>query len=115
MISDYFNCYVPPNILAIDVSRYTRDGLVNWQKMTFANFKFEKRLYGRNDVDIMASLKDPNKAVLLQVDNGQHWVVALSKSFFKNDYNIADPWLGDRRTACDTYRNITGSAHFVKK
>jgi ABC-type bacteriocin/lantibiotic exporter with double-glycine peptidase domain len=115
MISDYFRCYVRPDIIAADASRYTKDGLVLWQNMKFANFKFEKRLYTRDDTEIITSLKDPKKAVILQVDNQQHWVVALSKTWFGKDYNVLDPWFGDKRTACGTYKNITGSAHFVRK
>lgn len=115
MLSTYFGGVIWPNEIATDIKKYTSDGLVNWSSMDFPRFKFEKRIYGRNDAEIMASFNDPNKAVILQVDNGQHWVVCLGKTFFGNDYKIADPWFGDKRTACGTYKNITGSAHFIKK
>ena len=73
-----------------------------------------KRLYTRDDAVIQAALKDPNSFVLLQVDNGQHWVLALSKTWFGNDYNVADPWLGKKVTACSMYHNITGCAVFYR-
>lgn len=94
---------------------YTTGGLIIWNNLVLPDgFRCEKRIASRNDAEIMASIKDPNKFVLLQVDNGQHWVLALSKTWFGNDYNVADPWFGDRRTACGTYKNITGSAHFIR-
>lgn len=123
MLSDYFGCYKSPLELAQEINLYTKpgnplgEGLVIWEYLNkiFKGMAFDHRQRGRFDQDIMLSLKDPNKACILQVDNGQHWVVALGKTLFRNDYRIADPWFGDKRTALGTYRNITGSAHFVRK
>ncbi len=117
MLTSYFGIWQSPIEIATAPGNYTADGLVLWPNISsmLKSMKFDKRIQGRNDAEIMASLKDPNKAVILQVDNGQHWVVAIKKTLFGNDYVIYDPWFGDKRTACGSYKNITGSAHWVKK
>ena len=110
-----FNQKMMPNQLAAVPENYTKDGLIVWQNLKLpGNFKFKKRVQGRVDAAIQSSLKDPNEFVVLQVNNGQHWVLALSKTFFGNDYNVADPWWGDKRKACKDYKNITGSSHFSR-
>jgi len=114
MLSDYFGCFVPPNQLAVNKDWYTADGLVIWPKFKFAKMVFVEREKGRNDAHIREALKDPNKAVMLQVDNGAHWVVAIGKTLWGNDYRIVDPWFGDKRTACGTYKNITGAAYWKR-
>ncbi len=114
MLTDYFGCYQSPAWIAASKDLYTQDGLVIWAKAVFPKMAFEHREEGRNDANILSALKDPNRAVMLQVDNGQHWVVALRKTLFWNDYVVVDPWFGDKRTACGTYKNITGAAYFKR-
>lgn len=111
MLSDYFKPFGTPDQIAAHRDWFTKDGLVIWSALNLKSMKFEKRLYGRNDVEIMNSLKDPNKAVILQVEN-YHWVVCLGKDLFGR-YRIADPWFGDKSTV-NRYKIITGSAHFSK-
>lgn len=94
---------------------YTSGGFIIWGNIDLRCMKFEKRLQGRNDIEIQKSLKDPNKAVILQVSSGSHWILAVRKTLFGNDYVCIDPWTGARCTALGTYRNITGSAHFVRR
>lgn len=117
MLSDYFKSFFAPDTLATKTLSYTKDGLIIWQSVdNIPHMKFEKRLYGQNDAEILASLKDRKKAVILQVNNGQHWVVALRRSLWdKKDYIILDPWTGKQCSALKTYHNITGSAHFISK
>lgn len=117
MLSDYFKSYVSPAGLAAQTLKYTKDGLIIWQSVdNIPNMHFEKRLYGQKDDEIMASLKDKKKAVILQVNNGQHWVVALRRSLWnKKDYIVCDPWTGKQCSALKVYHNITGSAHFIAK
>lgn len=115
MLSDYFKCYRTPDEIAKEKRNYTPDGLILWGKLNFSKMAFEWRQYGCNEARIDASLKDPKKAVILQVDGGRHWVVALRKAFWTNDYVILDPWDGKKTMAKGRYRNITGSAHFVGK
>ena len=76
---------------------------------------FQSRLRARDDKSIMASIKSPMQAVMLNVNNGNHWVVAIRKAIFTNDYWCVDPWDGQIKLAAKTYRNIVGSAHFCLK
>jgi len=115
MLSDYFGCYLTPSELAHNAHNYTKDGLVVWSDLSFAKFKFVKRTYTRDDSAILDALKDPAKAVILQVNNGAHWVLALRKNLFGNSYTVADPWLGDKCDVLKRYHNIVGAAFFCIK
>ena len=112
MVSDYFRHYISPIELAHNVNNYTKDGLIIWKNLPLKGFKFDWRDYEENPAKISVYLKDPDKAVILQVNNGAHWVVALSKVWFKDDYVILDPWTGKKTTAKGAYKNITGAAYF---
>lgn len=114
MLSSYFGKLIYPDEIAKNPNNYTKDGLIIWRNLNL-DIKFVKRIYGFNQAEIDRSLKLPNTCVLLQVDNGKHWVVATSKSWIGGDYNIVDPWTGNRGSAKKNYYNITGSAHFIKK
>lgn len=114
MLSDYFGCFVDPKRMVDNNVKYTAEGLIIWQSINFPNFKFEKRLFGWQMAEIDKSLKDPNKAVILQVNNGAHWVVATCRIPGTKHYFIVDPWTGKMSTTL-AYKNITGSAHFVRK
>jgi len=70
------------------------------------------REYKRDDKKIQEYLKDPNKAVILQVDNGSHWIVALRPTILGKDYVCADPWTGKKCLAIKDYHNITGATYF---
>ena len=115
MLSEYFKCYQRPDQLATKTLNYTKDGLILWKSIdNLAHMKFEKRLYGRNDAEIMESLKDPNKAVIFEVER-RHWVTAIRKNRFSNSYKVIDPWFGDYCRVDGRYKGITGSAHFITK
>lgn len=111
MLSDYFNMYLNPAEMSRKI-KYTIDGLIIWASVYFPTFKFEKRVYGFKTEPIDISLKDPKKAVILQVQ-GNHWVVALGRIPLTNTYRIADPWFGDVSTTLRYKNQITGSAHFI--
>jgi hypothetical protein len=115
MLSDFFGYYMSPAQIASNKTWFTKDGLVLWTKLDIPNMKFEWRQHGRNDKKILESLNDLNGGCLLQVGNGAHWVVAVRKSWWHNDYVIVDPWTGKVGTACGDYKNITGSAHFKRR
>jgi len=111
MITDYFGNFTDPLSISRQAQHYTNDGLIIWK--TFP--EFAKRGYGQNDKDIQDSLNDKNKAVILEVNNGSHWVVAIRKTLFsKNNYIVADPWFGKDVNCKNVYRNITGYALFHK-
>jgi hypothetical protein len=115
MLTSLFNCTVLPGEIAHNAANYTKDGLVIWQALSFKKVAFEKRLYGFQPNEIDESIKHPKKAVILQVNDGAHWVVAIRKAYFGNDYIVLDPWTGKKVGARAAYKNITGSAHFIAK
>jgi hypothetical protein len=115
MLTSYFGTLVFPNEIAMHKDWFNAEGKIIWGKTNFKSMKFEKRLYKCYDGDIRASLKDPNRAVMLEVNNGQHWVVATKASWLSNDYTCVDPWDGKRKSVLKNYHNITGSAHFIRK
>lgn len=112
-LSTYFGDNLNPQQVC-DHIKYTPEGLILWPSANFSKFEFWFREYSRNDVNIRNALADPNLAVILQVANQSHWVVATSKTLLGNHYNIADPWFGDKSTT-RRYANITGAAYFKRK
>lgn len=115
MLSDYFKCYLSPLQIASNVNNYTKDGLIWWTHLNFEDMKFDWRGYNEDKGRIQQYLKDPKKAVILQVNNKQHWVVALRKSLIYDDYICLDPWTGKKCYAKKSYHNITGAAYFSAK
>ena len=113
MLSDYFGCFkTPDQVVGINI-KYTVDGLIIWESINFPAFKFVKRV--RNLFDVVSvddSLKDPDKAVILAINNDAHWVVALRKLPL-GMYLVADPLGGKKRIV--SKKIISGSAHFVRK
>lgn len=105
---------MPPDAIARHPEWYTPDGLIIWQKLAVPHAQFEKRIRFFAPTPIQQSLADPKRAVMLEVNFGQHWILADRKMWFRNDYVCADPWMGKSCAAIGDYRNITGSAHFLK-
>lgn len=115
MLSDYFGCYKSPVDISHNVNNYTKDGLVIWKNLQFTKMKFDRREYGENAANILDALKDPNKAVILQVNHGAHWVVGLRKTLLGSDWVILDPWDGKKKNCKAAYFNVTGAAYFSRK
>ena len=114
MLTDYFSqfsgIFKTPKDLAQGLE-FTEEGYLVWSSLLkITQMRLEKRLYNRDDVSIIHSLKDPKRAVILQVD-GFHWIIALKKLPF-GVYWIADPWTGTKRFST-AYNKITGSAHLI--
>ena len=119
MLSDYFKCYRSPADIASSRNPYLKytdanhpqgAGLIIWESFSIPPMKFGKRLRKLDHNEIQISLKDPKKAVILEVEN-RHWVVAVGKVPLTNIYRIYDPWSGQKRLST-AYKSITGSAHF---
>lgn len=115
MLSDYFGGFQVPIKIAHNVNFYTPEGFIKWLNLTFLSMKFERREYGENATNIQFALKDPDRAVILLVNDGQHWVVGMRKSLLGNDWIVADPWTGKKCAAKGVYHNVTGAAYFVRK
>jgi hypothetical protein len=113
-LSTYFgDNFDPADIAAMDI--FTPDGLIIWAKCNFKTFQFAQRVYRRDDSQIRGALLDPNLAVILQVSNGSHWVVATGLRSQGQILMIADPWFGDRDSMLRYENNITGFAIFRAK
>lgn len=110
-LSTYFGDLFDPAIVC-DRCKFTPDARLIWASAVFPSFEFERREYGFNDEGIFAALEDPDRAVILQVNDGAHWVVATGWSIWHNCYKIADPLYGDRATIKRYHSNITGAAYF---
>lgn len=115
MLSDYFGSYKSPVELASNTNNYTSNGLIIWKNLKFDKMKFDRRSYLQDNTGIHQALIDPNKAVMLEVNDSQHWVVALRPTWFSNSYWVADPWSGDKCNVIRRYKNITGAAFFSRK
>lgn len=119
MLSDYFTkfggIFIDPGQLAKKL-KFTANGLIIWSSVRSPtiNFNFEWRQYGHDQKRIDASLKDPKKAVILEValGKGKHWVVALRRIPLTNTYWIADPLTG-KKGLSSSYGKITGSSHIT--
>ncbi len=111
-LSTYFGDNLTPDQVRAKI-KYTVNGLVIWQSCNFKNFKFWFREYGRHDQNIKNALADPDIAVILQVDNGAHWVVCTGMDILGR-FKIADPFFGDRSTVARYKNSITGAAYFKR-
>lgn len=120
MLSSFFDCYLPPDIIAKTPGLFTKDGLIYWggiEKLFKGKLKFVQRIGSRGKAvfdrkKIDASLiNSPKTAVILEVANFSHWVVVVSN--YGNDYYVIDPLDGKKKLALKTFGNITGSAHFI--
>ena len=113
-LSTYFgDNLLPPQINA--KCKFTSGGLLYWLSADFSTFVFNRRAYGRNDTEILQAIKDPTRAVVLQVASGSHWVVATGWQKEIKGFKIADPWLGDNSNMARYKKSITGAAYFVRK
>jgi hypothetical protein len=118
MLTQYFNCYQLPDEIAKNVKNFTADSIA-WINLNFPTFSFRWRegsLFSEEPVDmdlIKAYMKDPNKAVVLEVANHSHWVLALWETF-DQDILAIDPWTGETCEVFKKYKNITGAGLFVK-
>ena len=97
-------------LLAFKLDYRNKDKVEMYQ--VFAEFM--RREYGENPTTIKQALKDSDMAVILQVNDCQHWVVALRKALVGNDWLVADPWNGKKVWAKKVYRNVTGAAFFKR-
>lgn len=119
MLSDYFGCYRSPQEIAHDAHNYTADGLVLWKNIKFTGMRFVKRVYGNTDSlmpEIIEALKDPDRGVVLQVNDGAHWVAAYSTKMFSSDLAVADPWELPCKVlpVLKRYKNIVGAAYYER-
>jgi hypothetical protein len=92
--------------------QYTQEGYVIWSSLSNIGLKLVStitRSLGSPALadTIRAGLKDPSTYVVLEINNGSHFVFALGVSLL-GGYTIADPWNGKRTTTRDYRNNVTG-------
>lgn len=115
MLSDWFGKFRDPEWMANNL-QFNEKGQLLWNSITESelNFKFVWRFYARDDKKIQKILFSKDGAVLLQVNNESHWVVAVGYSRIYG-YRIADPYYGDIIYLNKRYPNITGFAEVTRK
>ena len=100
------------------------DGSINWTKINFKNFDFRwregessKNGWSRDDILIKNYLNEADKAVILNVNDGKHWILPIAWMPYDNDYLCIDPWTYPSHTcmAIRDYKNIVGSVHLIAK
>ena len=116
MLSSYFGSYRSPGELADQMNLFLENGNLIWANLRFDKMQFQDRLRGSGMfAEVDACLRDPDRAVILEVNGGAHWIAALKKAWWTNDYVCADPWGGRKVMARGVYKNITGAATFSRK
>lgn len=113
-LSTYFGDNLLPNEVA-NIHEFTTDGQILWNTGNYGHMVFSRREYGRHNDRILHAIKHPDLAVILQVANKSHWVVAINAKEGIDNLGIADPWLGDKTTMKRYNNNITGAAYFLLK
>jgi len=118
MVADYFGVKIMPDQLGATKGLYNAKAEIIWSKLKLPVFKWEWRGYGHGAVEakkIKQYLADPKKAVILQVANQSHWVVAVKATADGKSYSVVDPLGGVLvPDAIKKYGNITGAAYFSK-
>jgi len=113
MLSDWYGDYKDPAWIAKNLE-FTKEGLILWSSMNGKlPMNFVYRYYKRDDVKIKQVLASARGAVLLQVNNGKHWVVLVGYSRLQG-FKIADPFYGDVVFLNKRYPNITGWVEVIK-
>jgi len=111
MSSSYFGEYKTNKELA-SALRFTADAKILWGSIgeVFKRFEFRWRFYSNDRQFISEAIKNQDKTVLLNVDHGGHWVLAIRR-LYGDTYWVADPWTGTRKM----YSGVVGGAVLVRK
>jgi len=109
MSSGYFGEYKSNKQLASSL-RFTADAKILWSSIGEVFKTFELRFYTNDRAIITEALNNPNKTVLINVDHGGHWVLALRR-LYGDTYWVADPWDSKRKI----YSGVVGGAVLVRK
>ena len=118
MVASYFGETITPAQLSAVPGLFNKDAKIIWSVLNkvFKTFQWDYRGYGNQSAKIKQHLTDPNKAVILQVNNEQHWVLPTKTTPDNKSYAIIDPWGGVRiPDVIKKYKNITGSSYFSRK
>lgn len=108
---------ITPDLIAKNAANYTRDGLVLWTAISsrLKNIEFVWRQVSPSERQINEAFADKKMVVLLEVNDGAHWVLLQRKTLLGNDYVAVDPWTGKECNVKKTYHNITKAVYFRRK
>jgi len=89
-ISSYFGSNIGVQGV-IDLTGFLPNGHLIFRSGNYPDFKFDKILKGCDQNSIIEALNDPDRAVILGLNGGAHWVVACSIDIATGNLRIADP------------------------
>ena len=115
-LCSYFGEEKTPGELARIKKLYTPSGLIIWNQVgnIYKDVKFFWRYYQFDEkVADDALLKDPNKAIMFQVNNRTHWVSALKKN--PGSYVCSNPFPFPAQNKTYKHEWITGMAVLIRK
>lgn len=114
MATQYYNTTVEPKVtyslppkLAKSLT-FTPQGLLVWSSLSSIGLSRRERFYGQQDDKIRDAIKNPMTVCVLNVNHGNHWVLAYSRNWL-GGYNVIDPWDGKRK-GTSGFSDITGGA-----
>ena len=122
MLTDYFGCYQTPDKIATNLKNYI-GGNVWWSNLDFPTFSFrweDGNQMTKNPKDVDLNIvkawlaPNPDRACILEVANGSHWVVGLWYNDYDQDILAIDPWTGTTCYVFKTYKNITEASLFIR-
>lgn len=115
-LASWFGDKITPGQLCRQGFCYTNGGLIIWKQLenVFSKIKFLYRYYSfKEEIVDEYLVKNPDTAVLLNVDKGYHWVAALSKT--KTGYKCSDPYPYPSKIRTYKMSDIEGFAVLIKK
>lgn len=114
-LASWFGDEITPRVMAKSNFCFT-NGLVIWSQLKnlFEHIEFKARVrnFDENLIDEYL-VKNPDTAVILNVDRGYHFVAALKKT--QSGYRCVDPWNYPARIRIYKKSDISGFAVIAKK
>lgn len=115
-LASWFGDKITPGQLSQQRFCYTNGGLIIWKQLenVFSKIKFLYRYYSfKEEIVDEYLIKNPDTAVLLNVDRGYHWVSALAKT--KTGYKCSDPYPYPAKLRVYRKDEIDGFSVLIKK
>lgn len=100
---------------AMDMTGFTEDGKVIFRSGNYPSFEFDKIIKGRDDEMIKEAIKDDDRAVILGLNGGAHWVVATLYMEDLKTFEIADPLTRQPSSQLPDRDEITYMAFYKRK
>jgi hypothetical protein len=123
VVTDSFGCKMTPAQIAQNKKNYDLGGNIKWTSLDFPTFSFrweEGNQFTKNpnavDKEMLKAWLTPNldRACIMEVANGTHWVLGLWFNAYDNDFLAMDPMTGATCLVNKTYGAITEAALFVR-